>query len=74
MTINKANLIVKYSAPADISYSGRKKIGKIRCTACGKYISSDGGLDDVEVSVTKRGSLIVFHTKCADQVWNTRMK
>lgn len=76
MEINKSSLILKYSAPGDISYEGprQKKIGKIRCAGCGEWIRSNDDLSDVELVVTKRGSLVVFHADCAEQVWKTKIQ
>ena len=49
---------------------GRKKICKVKCQGCGKYISSDGDLSEVEYVKTKRGSEWFFHRKCMGNVWN----
>lgn len=70
--MNKATIIKKYTHPDDIEYANAartKKIGKIRCAGCGEWIRSDGDLEDVEISVTKRGRAVVFHTKCFGSVW-----
>lgn len=74
MEINKEKLIAKYAAPDDVSYSGRKKVGKIKCAGCGEWIQSDYPLGNVEVSLTKRGTLVVFHSDCAAKIWKSKIK
>ena len=44
-------------------------VKKVRCQRCGKYIQSDGCLDNVEYVKTRRGSELFFHTDCLYRVW-----
>lgn len=70
--MNKATYIKKYTHPDDIEYANAamtKKIGKIRCAGCGEWIRSDGDLEDVEISITKRGRAVVFHRQCMGDIW-----
>ena len=71
--MNKSSIIKKYTAPSDKELDGRKVIGKIPCAGCGKWIRSDGDLEDVEISVTKRGSCVVFHSDCLNRIWKTKI-
>ena len=46
---------------------------KVRCQGCGKFIRSDGDLDNVEYVKTKRGSTRFFHSGCFEKVWKRKI-
>lgn len=55
-------------------YSSRKEPGeyKVVCPGCRKEIKVPGtDLEDVEYSLSKRGSVTVFHTKCLKKTWDS---
>lgn len=57
-------------------YLSKKMPGdyRITCPGCGKEIKVPGtDLDDVEYTVTKRGSATVFHTKCLGKAWDSKI-
>lgn len=72
MDLNKASIIKKYTKSDDIEYANAartKKIGKVRCAGCGEWIRSDGDLENVEISITNRGSAVIFHRDCMMDIW-----
>lgn len=46
---------------------------RVRCQGCGKWIRSDGALEDVEYVKTKRGSEWFFHTACMENIWRRKI-
>lgn len=58
-------------------YSSRKMPGEyvVTCPGCRKEISTArDNLDDVEISVTKRGTATFWHKECGlSKVWNGRI-
>lgn len=40
------------------------------CPGCGKVISEDADLGEVEYVRTKRKTDVFFHRACMDKVWN----
>lgn len=79
MSKDKVNVIKKYADPKNIRYGGphgKTKIGKIQCPGCGMWISSDQPdheLEDVEYSVNRRGSAVVFHRECYRKAWDSKI-
>lgn len=71
----KKRMIMKYAALENKTLVGNKITGaKVRCQGCGKWISTDDKLDDVEFSENKRHSCTFFHTRCADKVWGSKIR
>ena len=69
------NIIRKYGVPIR-RYVSKKEPGlyTMVCPGCRKEIRVPGSdLNDVEYSMTKRGSAVVFHTKCYKKAWESKI-
>ena len=71
--MDKKSILKKYATEKHYDGRGRITSAKIRCAGCGKWITLDGDLKDVEISVTKRGTGVFFHTGCMNNVWKTKI-
>lgn len=71
--MDKKAMLKKYATERSYESNGRIKTARIRCAGCGEWISLDGKLDDVEISVTKRATGIFFHTGCMNKVWRSKI-
>ena len=47
------------------------RAGPVACPGCRKTVFPD---EDYQVSVTKRKSIIIWHTRCTNKVWKERNK
>lgn len=53
----------------------KKKIYVVPCSACSEELRSDTPENIViGASITKRGSLIARHEKCAGKVWDSKIR
>lgn len=48
---------------------GKLAVCKVKCQGRGEEICSDEDLTDVQYVKTKRGSELLFHTGCMNNVW-----
>ena len=71
----KKKMVARYAADKNKQYDNRGRIteAKIRCAGCGKWIDMNGDLADVQISVTKRGTGVFFHTGCMGRVWKSKI-
>lgn len=68
-------LIRKYGT-AVRQYVSKKDPGLylVVCPGCKREIRVPGSdLEDVEYSLTKRGSAVFFHTKCMEKTWQSKI-
>ena len=71
--MDKKAMLKKYATKKTYEPNGRIKEAKIRCAGCGKWIDIGQDLSDVQISVTKRGTGIFFHTGCMKRIWKTKI-
>ena len=71
--MDKKAMLKKYASENTYENNGRVKTAKIRCAGCGEWISLTDKLDDVQISVTKRGTGVFFHTGCMDKIWKSKI-
>ena len=53
--------------------TGRRLSATAKCQGCGKEISTVRVPDDLQWVITKRGTAVFFHEKCADKVWERKI-
>ena len=53
--------------------TGRRLSATTKCQGCGKEISTEKVPEDLQWVITKRGTAVFFHEKCADRVWERKM-
>jgi hypothetical protein len=71
----KKRMIMKYADFRNKTMVGNRIIGaKVRCQGCGEWISTDDNMDDVGFSENKRHSCTFFHGRCADKVWDSKIR
>ena len=74
MELNKKKMIETWADEKEKIREGRKITkAKIRCAGCGKWITNTDDLSDVQISITKRGTGVFFHTKCMNKVWERKI-
>ena len=71
--MDKKAMLKKYAPEKTYENNGKIKTAKVRCAGCNKWISLEDKLDDVQISVTKRGTGIFFHTDCMNKVWKSKI-
>ena len=53
--------------------TGRRISATARCQGCCKEMSTEKVPDDLQWVITKRGTAVFFHEKCADKVWERKI-
>lgn len=53
--------------------TGRKLSATAKCQGCGKEMSTEKVPEDLQWVITKRGTAVFFHEKCADRVWERKI-
>lgn len=53
--------------------TGRRLSATARCQGCGKEMSTEKVPEDLQWVITKRGTAVFFHEKCADRVWERKI-
>lgn len=51
----------------------RKVSATAKCQGCGEEMSTDKVPEDLQWVITKRGTAVFFHEKCAGRVWGRKI-
>ena len=73
MTNDVKKMILRYGK--NKQYLGARTISaEVICQGCGKTIKSDDIPADTQYVLTKRKTLYVFHRKCYQKVWDSKIR
>ena len=53
--------------------TGRRLSATAKCQGCGKEMSTENVPEDLQWVITKRGTAVFFHERCADRVWKRKI-
>lgn len=53
--------------------TGRRLSATAKCQGCGKEMSTEKVPEDLQWVITKRGTAVFFHEKCAEKVWERKI-
>ncbi len=65
--------LLRYAPHAVTNKIGRRISATAKCQGCGKEMSTEKVPDDLQWVITKRGTAVFFHEKCADKVWERKI-
>ena len=53
--------------------TGRRLSATAKCQGCGKEMSTENVPEDLQWVITKRGTVVFFHDRCAGKVWERKI-
>ena len=66
-------MIRREKARLEREWNGRGDEPRICCEGCKKEITDKADPQGLEISQTKRGSLLIWHSKCSRKAWDSKI-